>query len=57
MLNITIGAWFDEYISTPGKSIEVKAVHLRSKNFQLGNLYSSLVGEKRTESAVFSQRG
>ena len=57
MLNVIIGARFDESISTPGRAIEVQTVHFCSINFQLGNLHSSLVCVKRTESAAFSQRG
>ena len=57
MLNIIIGALFDESISTPGRSIERQKVHFRRTHFQLGNLHSSLVGVQRTESAEFLQRG
>ena len=30
MLNVFIGAWFDESISTPGRAIELHAVQFRS---------------------------
>ena len=57
MINIIIGAWFNESLSTPGRAIKVQAVHFRSTHFQLGHLHSALVGEQTIESAVFSQRG
>ena len=57
MLNIIIGARFNEYLSTTGRAIEVQAVQFISTHFQLGDLSSSLVGEQRTESTAFSQRG
>ena len=57
MLHIIIGAIFYEYLSTPGRAIEVQTVHFRITHFQLGNLHLSLVGEQRTEYAVFLQRG
>ena len=57
MFNIIICARFDESLSTPGRAIEVQAVHFCSTRLQFGNCYSSLVGEQRTESTVFSQRG
>ena len=57
MLNIIIGDWFGESLSTPGIAIEVQAVHFRRTHFHLGYLHSSLVGVQRTESAAFLQRG
>ena len=57
MLNLIIDDRFDESISTPGRAIEVQVVHFRSTHLQLVYLNSSLVGEQRTESAAFSQRG
>ena len=57
MLNIIIGALFDESISTPGRAIELQTVHFRRTHFQLVNLHPSLVGVQITESAAFSQRG
>ena len=57
MLNVIIGAWFDEYPSILGRSIEVQALHFHSTHFQLGNWHSSLVGVQIIESAAFSQRG
>ena len=57
MLNIIIGAQFDESISTPGRAIELQTVHFRRTHFQLGSLHSSLVDVQRTESAVFLQLG
>ena len=50
-------AWFDEYLSTLRREIEVQAVHSCSTYLQLGTLNSSLVGEKITESAEFLQHG
>ena len=43
MLNIIIGALFDESISTPGIAIERQTVHFRRTYFQLGNLHSSCI--------------
>ena len=57
MLNILIGARFDESISTTGRAIEVQAVHFLSAHFQLGHWHSSLVDVQRTESAAFLQGG
>ena len=57
MLKLIIGAWFYEYLSTPGISIEVQAAHFRSTHLQLLNWHSSLVGVKIIESVSFSQRG
>ena len=57
MLNVIIGARFDEYLSNPGRAIQVQAVNFRSTHFQLGHLHSSLVGLQRTEYAAFLQRG
>ena len=57
VLNVIMGARFDESISTPGRAIEVHVVHFHSTRFQLGNWHSSLVTVQRTEYAAFSQRG
>ena len=57
MLNAINGDWFDEYLLTPERSIEVKVVHFYSTYFQLENLHTSLVGVQRTESTTYSQRG
>ena len=55
VLNIIIGAQFNESLSTPVRLIEVQAVHFLVTHFQLGNW--SLVSVKITEPAEFLQRG
>ena len=57
MLNIIIGAQFDEYLSTPERAIEVQAINSHSTYLNSGYLNSSLVGVQITESAVFLQHG
>ena len=57
MLNIIIGAWFDESLSNPGIAIEVQSVHFLGTHFQLGDWHSSLVGVQRAEYATFLERG
>ena len=55
MLNVILGDWLDESLSTPGSIYHATRSHFRSKYFQLGNWNSSLVGEQRTEHAAFPQ--
>ena len=57
VLNIIIGAMFDESILTPGREIERQTVHFCRTHFQLVHLLSSVVGVQGTESAAFLQRG
>ena len=53
MLNVIIGARFNESLSTLGRAVEVQAVHFLSAHFQLVNCHLSLVGVQRTESTEF----